>query len=809
MKSIANINRIAFIGDYYPRKCGIATFTHDLRQAVAAQFPQLECPVVAVSDLAGQYKYPPEVVFEISEQNLKDYRQAAEFLLFHNIEAVCVQHEFGIYGGTEGGHLLTFLREVNLPVVSTLHTILTEPNPNQRKILQELARLSRRLVTMSERGVRILQETYAIPEEKITMIPHGIPDLPFVDPAFYKDHFGVDGKKVLLSFGLLSPGKGLDYAIEAMPRIVAAHPDTVYIILGATHPNLVRKEGEAYRHKLLRRVHDLGMEEHVLFFNRFVELEELKEFIGACDIYLTPYLNPDQITSGTLAYTFGSGKAVVSTPYWHAEELLSGGRGVLVPFKDSGAIAEAINGLLEDDARLNAMRKNAYLEGRKMVWSHIARRYGEVFGEARLNAGTRHIFPLRKSAKNGESARDFELPDIKLNHLQLMTDSTGLFQHAIFSFPNFHEGYCVDDNARALLLTSLLEDLRSGSSPLVHQLARTYAAFVHAAFNPGNGRFRNFMGFDRHWLEEAGSEDSHGRVLWALGACVAHSHDRGLQSWASRLFEEALPPILKTRSPRTWAFALIGLHEYRSRLSGALVISKTIHELSRRLSDLYRQQSDEDWPWFEPILAYANAKLPHALIVSGRRLENQAMRDIGLKSLRWLMRQQTDEQGYFAPIGNDGFYPKNGTRAWFDQQPIEAQSSVSACLEAYLTTRDSFWLDEALRAFHWFLGSNKLGLPVYDATTGGCGDGIHIDHINKNQGAESTLAFLLSLVELKAQEHTLSAFNEPMEPEADRSPLISVQSGLQQGFRSNHREKPDASCTLECTDNLGKTTFID
>ncbi|MDQ8193432.1 glycosyltransferase family 4 protein [Coraliomargarita sp. SDUM461004] len=781
MKPITELNKVAFVGDYLPRKCGIATFTHDLRQSVAAHLPDTECLVVAVTDPKEDYLYPPEVKFEVNEQNLDDYRRAAQFLRFHNVETICVQHEFGVYGGVEGGHLLTFLREAGLPVVTTFHTILTEPNPNQRRVFEELVRLSQRVVTMSEQGVSILRDTYDVSEDKISLIPHGIPDMPFVDPTFFKDQFGVEGKKVLLTFGLLSPGKGLEYAIEAMPDIIAEHPDAVYIILGATHPNLVRQEGESYRHRLQQLTRDLGVEKNVLFFNRFVEIEELKEFIGACDVYLTPYLNQMQITSGTLAYTYGSGKAVVSTPYWHAEELLADGRGCLVPFRDAKAIATAVNGLFSDEGKLAAMRKHAYLDGRRMVWSRVAQSYADVFRQARIDAGVTPEQVQRKHASlrrgpTEEWWKNFELPKLNLRHLHNMTDSTGLFQHAVFSFPNFDEGYCVDDNARALVLTSMLDNIHAGDAwnESYRHLAQTYAAFLQHAFNVENGRFRNFMSFDRRWLEEAGSDDSHARSLWALGACVGRSHDINLQNWAARLFESALPAVLSMGSPRAWAFALIGLHEYQRRLSGVRAISDARSELAQRLLELYREQASDDWPWFEPILSYCNARLPHALIVSGRGLHDEEMLQVGLSSLDWLMQQQVDERGYFAPIGSEGFYPKGQAKATFDQQPIEANVTISACLEAFLVTKNDKWLYQAWQAFDWFLGTNKLGVPVYDASTGGCRDGLHVDRLNYNQGAESTLAFLLSLAEMKAQENALSAFARPVE--TDHSPMAELSA---------------------------------
>ncbi|HEX5471329.1 MAG TPA: glycosyltransferase family 4 protein, partial [Lacipirellulaceae bacterium] len=450
------IDKVAFVADYLPRKCGIATFTFDLRSSVASQYPPLECIVVPVDDIEGGYDYPFEVRFEIQEQELASYRRAADFLNFANVDVVCLQHEYGIYGGAAGGHVLALLRDLRVPVVSTLHTVLEKPNDDERRVLQKLCELSSRVVVMSERSRRFLVDIYDVPLEKIDFIPHGIPDMPFVDPNFYKDQFDVEGKFVALTFGLISPNKGIEHVLRAMPKIIKQLPDFVYIILGATHPNLVRDQGETYRLSLERLAQSLDIKKHVIFYNRFVEQRELTEFIGAADIYVTPYLNPNQAVSGTLAYSFGCGKAVVSTPYWHAEELLADDRGILVPFGDSEAIARAVIELWQDEQRRHAMRKRAYLMGREMIWSHVAHQYMESFQRAR------HSRPpaLAKSRAVRTLAEEQpQLPTIRLDHLWQMTDTTGVLQHATYSIPNFHEGYCLDDNARALVLSVLLEEL--------------------------------------------------------------------------------------------------------------------------------------------------------------------------------------------------------------------------------------------------------------------------------------------------------------------------------------------------------------
>jgi glycosyltransferase involved in cell wall biosynthesis len=752
------IRKVAFLGDYLPRKCGIATFTTDLRCAVAVEFPEMRCLVVPVNDIPGGYDYPAEVRFEIAEQDITSYLRAADFLNITDVDLVCVEHEFGIFGGPAGSHLLALLRELRMPIVTTLHTVLREPNEEQRRVMRDLIRLSTRIVVMSERGVEFLRDVYQAPEAKIDLIPHGIPDMPFADPNYFKDEFGVAGKQVLLTFGLLSPNKGIEFALRALPDIIRDYPNVVYIVLGQTHPNLLRDEGEAYRLSLERLAKDLGVQKHVVFFNRFVELEELMRFIGAADIYLTPYLTEAQITSGTLAYAFGAGNAVVSTPYWHAKELLTAERGKLVPFRDAKAIAVAVVDLLRDEPLRHSMRKNAYKLGREMVWSRVAHLYTKSFEQARQD----HSFVGRKSSPiKTLDEQPGQLPDLKLDHLFRMSDSTGIFQHASFSVPNFAEGYCTDDNARALVLALMLQKLGHGSPRLSAQAA-TYAAFLNHAFDRSSGRFRNFMSFDRRWLEDVGSEDCQGHALWALGLCVSQAGQGSFQMLAAQLFEQALPVAAGFTSPRAWAFTLIGIDEYLRRFGGDRRANQIRESLTAKLVQRYADAATDEWHWFEEVVSYANAKLPHAMILSGRCLKSETMLQLGLKTLRWLVKVQTSASGAFRPIGSNGFYRRGEEPAQFDQQPIEAQATVSACIEAYHATDDLFWVAEARRAFEWFLGRNDLGLALYDPGTGGCRDGLHVDRLSQNQGAESTLAFLLALAEKRALQNALTSFKEPV-----------------------------------------------
>ncbi|MEI8292982.1 MAG: glycosyltransferase family 4 protein [bacterium] len=747
--------KAAILGDYPPRKCGIATFTRDLRDALHSNRPDWDCPVVTVTDPGGSYNYPPEVRFEIPEPDAPGYERAADFLNLSHADVLCLQHEFGIFGGPAGGHINSLLRRARMPVVTTLHTVLADPSPEQRRAFSEIIEYSGKLVVMTNRGAEMLRDIHGVPEEKISVVPHGIPDIPFSDPNFYKDHFGVAGRPVLLTFGLLSPGKGIEYAIQALPDIAREHPDVVYIVLGASHPNLVRHNGESHRRSLEQLAKDLGVERNVMFVNRYVENAELCEFIGAADIYLTPYLNESQITSGTLAYCFGAGKAVVSTPYWHAAELLSGDRGVLVPFRDSKAIANAVLELFSNDARRHAMRKQAYLMGRGMVWSEVAADYERIFDEARqgFQARGRRLPPKASVFGNAEPLQAF-----RLGHLRRMTDSTGIFQHAIFTVPWFEHGYCTDDNARALLLTVLLEELNEFDEP-VRAIQSATAAFLQFAFCGESGRFRNFMGFDRQWIEGRGSEDSHGRAIWALGAVVGRTRQAGLRAWATSLFERSMQVVEEFTSPRAWAFAILGLHEYFRSLHGDLHANRRRDALAGRLFTLFQRNASTDWPWCEDIAAYDNPRIAQALILAGRFTGDEAMKNTGLLALAWLMEKQTGIEGCFRPIGSNGFWKRGTEPALHDQQPLEAAAAVSACIEAFHATGDSSWEKSARCAFDWFLGRNDLRLPLYDPSTGGCFDGLHDNRVNQNQGAESTLSFLLALAEMHALKR-----NTPLVP---------------------------------------------
>ncbi len=746
--------RIAFVGNYLPRECGIATFTTDLCTALAAEYGAGRLFAIPVNDPDSSYDYPERVRLELAQEDLASYERAADFLNFNGNDLVCLQHEYGIFGGAAGRYILALLRRLKMPLVTTLHTVLREPDANQRIVLEEIAQLSDRLVVMSELAAELLREVYAVPSGKIDVIPHGVPDMPFMDPNYFKDRFGTEGKSVLLTFGLLSPNKGIENVIRALPAILARHPNVVYIVSGVTHPHIRRREGERYREGLQALAAQLGVSAQLILNNRFVDADELVEHVGAADIYITPYRQEAQIVSGTLAIALGAGKAIVSTPYWHARELLAEKRGVLVPFENPDAIAEAVLALLENDAERHAMRKRAYLHSRGTTWQKTARAYMATFQRARFE---RSLLP--RAAQSSDAVVDTinsmeHLPALNASHLLTMTDETGMLQHAIFSVPNTREGYTTDDNARALIVSTVLDERIGLEQPKEHRnLSSRYMAFLWLAFHSDTGRFRNFLGYDRKWLEDVGSEDSHGRALWALGSVLGHSQNAGLRGAAGRLFQDAVAAVSTFSSPRAWAFSVLGLQAYLDWFPGDRAMQGLRNMLANRLLDIYERSHSANWHWFEKSLSYSNARLPQALILAGARSNNQRMIEAGTESLEWLVAAQHCADGeIFVPIGSNGCFSEGTEKPRFDQQPVEACATISACLEAYRLTHEERWHEEAYRVFHWFLGKNDLRVPLYDATTGGCRDGLHPDRVNENQGAESSLSFLMALLEMQGAQ---------------------------------------------------------
>lgn len=711
------------IGNFPPRRCGIATFTSDLHAAISA-LPGVErCDVYAMSE--ESLAYPDAVAMAIPSDDPAAYLEAAQRINASGAQVVSLQHEFGIFGGSAGAMLLPLLAALRPQIVTTLHTVLENPDADQRRVLQAIVAGSARIVVMVEKGREILRRVYHASPTKIVVAPHGAPDMAHEPSMGFKTKFGWTGRSVLLTFGLLSPNKGIEHMLAALPSIVKRRPNVLYVVLGATHPHLKTHAGEAYRENLVALAERLGVSRHVAFVDEFVANESLYDYLRAADIYVTPYLNEAQITSGTLAYAVALGRPVVSTPYWHARELLAHGSGVLCPFAAPAALADAVNKLLDDDVERIAISKRAYALGRETTWPQIARRYAAIFAEA------------RKTGKEGRRVTPLRLPAVNLAGLETLTDLNGIVQHTVLCVPDRAHGYCLDDAARALILMNEAE--AAGFAPEARRLAVRYAEFIQHAWNDGRGAFRNFMGFSGDWLEEQGSQDSFGRAVWALGSTSRRGATSGLKEWAVHLAGRIMPHLERLETPRARAFALLGLVLLDPALGNPAEASDTIDGFSADLLERLRRSSARDWRWFEPWLAYDNARLPEALLRVAALRGDDDMKEAALEALRWLCERQTAPEGWFRPIGSAGL----GTAKLrqFDQQPLEAAATIDACRAAYEITLDTDWISEARRAYEWYLGANDLGLPVAVPDDGVCHDGLTPTGVNRNQGAESVIAF--------------------------------------------------------------------
>lgn len=726
-----NIQHVALIGNFLPRKCGLATYTTDTYAALRRRFPDLKVDVYAMDDHPGRYDYPDAVTAAIPEQDRAAYLGAARMIEASGAQALWVQHEYGIYGGPAGDYLIALLDRLSIPVIATLHTVLENPDPDQRRVTEALLRRAARVIVMAEKGREILKRVHGADDRKIATIPHGVPDRPFADPRDFKPRFGWRGREVILTFGLLAPSKGIETMIEAMPAIAAARPDALYVILGATHPNLVAREGEAYRARLKAQAADLGVAGHVAFVDGFVEQGELLDYLQAADVYATPYPNPAQITSGTLSYAVAVGKPVVSTPYIHATEILADGHGVLVPFQDSAALAREIVGLLADEPARMALAGRAYARGRTMLWPRLA--------EAAMDALAAIVAARpRRFARPAKALVPLE-PDLAA--VERMSDATGMLQHSIYSVPDRRHGYCIDDNARALILMSRIEAMDEG---VRDKWTSVYAAFVQYAWNPDLRRFRNFMNFDRTWCEDAGSEDSNGRALWALGVTARDARAQKHRDWASALFDATAPIALELGSPRARAFAMLGAAAILGAHPGHALGREILTRFGEELIALLDGNRRPEWQWFEIVLAYDNARLPEALLRAGMALGRDAFVRVGLETLEWIVARQTSPEGRFRAVGTESFGRAYAPPLQFDQQPLEAQATVEACVAAHEATGGERWVEEAMRAYRWYLGANDLELPLASAQDGGCFDGLMPHGLNRNQGAESILALQLA-----------------------------------------------------------------
>lgn len=736
---------VSFISSYLPRQCGIATFTNDLATALTKYYGEdlssgQKIQITALNNIPEGYQYNPEVKFEIKDQSLSDFKEAAYYLNLSQCEVINLQHEFGLFGGEDGSNVLALVQNLKKPLVTTLHTILENPTKEQLYILKEIGIYSSYMIVQSYRGVDMLKSIYGIAEEKIVYIPHGAPDVPFLDTAYYKDKFKLSDKKVILTFGLLGPGKGLEDVIYAMSSVVSSFPDTMYVILGATHPNIRKEYGEEYRNSLENLVMRLSLQDNVMFINRFVDYERLLEFLLMSDLYISPYRHKEQIISGTLTYALACGKAVVSTPYWYAEELLNDDCGVLVPFKSPDAISSTFKELLGNEMVRNRYRKNAYDKGRNMTWKKVAAQYAKIFKKAVESYKTTSKINLQT-----EKFTSFpSLPEVNLNHLINLTDNTGILQHSVYSIPNRNEGYCTDDNIRALHVAVLNKQIFNNDSVMI--LVSIYLSFVLHAFNEKKGVFRNFMNYDRTWEEETGSEECNGRVIYTLGYMINKPPNDSILAIVKNLFEKTIVNLSGYSSPRSFAYIVMGCLFYLKRFSGASEINKIGREFAERLSQQYIKFSGDGWRWFEPKATYNNGRLCQALLMAGRYLNNELYIEQGLESLEWLYNEQLNkEKNFISLIGNKGWLVKGRQKAKYDQQPIEIPPLIDAYYQAYVITGNRKWIPRIGMIFSWFLGNNDRQEALYDYHTGGCHDGLTSSVINQNQGAESTLSWLLAL----------------------------------------------------------------
>ena len=738
---------VTYLATYPPRKCGIGTFTYDLAKHVSNHYGEKlsekgSVHVAALNDRREGYDYESEVGFEINANNRMDYRRAADYVNLSDTKVVNVQHEFGIFGGRDGDNLIPFLQNIRKPVVSTLHTILKKPSKHQKEVLQKVCKESTKIVVLANKGIELLREVYGVKKEKVKMIPHGAPDVPFLDTSYYKADYGVEGRPIILTFGLLGPNKGIEIAIDAMEDVASEFPEALYIVLGATHPQVKKDHGEEYRLSLEREVKRKGLEDNVAFHEMFVPLDELVKYLVTSDIYLTPYLSREQISSGTLAYAVALGNAVVSTPYWYAEELLGNGRGVLVPFKNSDAMAKKIIDLLDNEGKRVRMRKKAYEFGRDMVWGSVAENYCDTYNAALSEF--KESPSVSAGGRIDPSDSLLDLPDVKLDHLKVMTDDTGIYQHASYTVPNRKFGYTTDDNARATVVA--LNQWKIFEDKEALKLLKTYLSFLAYALEQGGKKARNYLTFDRKWKDRGENEDPHGRLLWAIGRLIGESPNESLRAYGNQLFGKAIEPVSDFTSPRAWAFSILGIRDYLKKFAGDRNRKLVGEKLADNLLVELKNNSDDNWIWPEDSVTYENARLPEALIAWGRLTSNDEMKNWGLKSLRWLIElQQGSEAGQLSLIGNDGWLIRGEKKADFDQQPVEVGGLISASCEAYDLTGDPYFLDTIYAGFNWFLGRNDLGIPLYDFRTGGCKDGLHPSRVNQNEGGESLVSWLLSL----------------------------------------------------------------
>ena len=748
--------KIAYISTYPPRECGLATFNQNLVNALGLN-PSYDAKnsfIVAMneSDDLNEHAYPNEVKFIIRQQNQQDYIEAADFINNSDIDTCIIEHEFGIYGGNSGVFLLSLLNRLKKPFITILHTVLKEPNFMQQTIIKEIAVKSSKVVVMSKKAVLFLTSIYQIPKSSIKLIEHGVPDL---EPILNNDVAESDlfkNRKVLFTFGLISRNKGLETVIKALPSIASKHPDVLYVILGNTHPGVVKHNGEEYRDSLKALAEELGVEQNIAFVNKFVSEEQLHQYLTACYLYITPYLNEAQITSGTLSYAVGAGAAVVSTPYWHAQELLADNRGKLFDFKNHEQLSNIVNSLLDDDSKHQQLKSNAYNYGLNLRWPAIGDIYLKVLTEA-FNNG-------KKPSRKIPPVIDVEsMPVLNLNHIELLTDDTGIIQHAKFGIPNLKEGYCIDDNARALILSLMAYDQDKNQKAL--KLMPRYLSFIQY-MQREDGNFRNFLSFNRNYLDEVGSEDSFGRTIWSLGYLICIGPNNSYREFGKELFSNSVPHFKNLKYLRAVANTVIGVSYYLCAHPGDELLLKEINQLAETLTSSYNKNKDGNWHWFEDILTYDNAILPLALLNHYEATGNKESYRIAMESVEFL-NSFSFENGYLNPVGNDGWMKKHGKNPIYDQQALETMAMVLLYSKTFEITKDDKYLNLMQISYEWFLGKNSLHIPLYDFETNGCADGLQFNSVNRNQGAESTLAYFIShLAVLKTAEIEFQSFSSPL-----------------------------------------------
>lgn len=731
--------KIAYISTYPPRECGIATFNHNLLRAIGFDKTAVseDSYVVAMNDSEhlDTYEYPPEVKYKIRQENQKDYIRAADYINTSFVDACVMQHEFGIYGGENGVYILPLIARLQKPLVTILHTVLKDPGFMQLTIIREIAKYSSRIVVMSHRAVGFLTSIYGIPFNKIQLIEHGVPDLEPKAQNPVKESLAFKNRKVLFTFGLISRNKGLETVVQALPAIVAKNPDVMYVVLGTTHPGVIRNFGEEYRESLKKLARQLKVEDNLTFINKFVSEEQLFDYLTACDMYITPYLNEAQITSGTLSYAIGAGAAVISTPYWHAQELLAENRGKLFDFKDAEALAGIVNELFEDTKKLSQLKANAYEYGLHLRWPSTGQVFIDVLDEAIYKS-------LAEKEDNNKQIIDPDaVPSFSLAHIQRLTDDTGIVQHAKYGIPNLKEGYCLDDNARALILAILA--YQQTKSKVALELLPIYLSYIQY-MQCDDGNFRNFLSFTREYLDEVGSEDSFGRTIWALGHLINNAPNNSYREFATELFHKSVPHFKNLKHLRGIANTMIGLSSFLKANPGNEVIRYEFDQLAASLKAAYLANQNGHWNWFEEKMTYDNAILPLALLCHYQTTKDEESLDIALETMEYLS-QRTLIQGYLSPVGNDGWLYDNGEEmAEYDQQAIETMAMVLMYFKAYEITHDLTYIKQMYLCYQWFLGENSLKLPLYDHETKGCGDGLQRHGVNRNQGAESTLAYWIS-----------------------------------------------------------------